>query len=135
MNTILNTAKKYRIAIAVVMSALFIALLVILIQGATKATSTNDPMKNQVVEKISFENANLEYQDGISTFSVNLYNDRGEDVNLKNISIVITDNENNKYTLIGYIGETLLKDEGKIMQASIDQQINDVKSITYTINY
>ena len=52
----------------------------------------------------------------------------------KNISINLTNESNDVTTLIGYIGDTLEKDEGKLITASIDQDLTSSLKLEYVVN-
>ena len=42
-------------------------------------------------------------------------------------------NDNSVETLIGYIGESILKDEGKTLTASIDDDLTNVTKLAFSI--
>jgi uncharacterized protein YxeA len=105
---------------------------IILIKNAY-SIGTGSTLSNQVVDGLSFENANVEVEDGITTFNADVINDSGDTYELKTITITLT-NGSSKVTLVGYIGETLDKEEHKTLKASIDQELSNVTSVSYTIN-
>lgn len=117
--------------------ALVLILLVILVPTVFKVT-LSDPnsgyLRNQTVDGLSFEDANLVYEDGITTFTANVYNESGDTYSLKTISINLTDSQGNITTLLAYIGDTLDKDGGKYLKTSIDDDLSDSVSIEYVIN-
>ena len=45
--------------------------------------------RNQTVEGLSMEDASLEYKDGVSTFTANVYNESGDVYNLKTINVIL----------------------------------------------
>lgn len=114
-------------------SIVIIAVVVFLIK-VTLASPYSGYLKNQVVDGLSFENASVVYENGITTFKVEVYNETDDVYTLKNINIKLTDEENNEFTLIGYIGESLEKEEGKYLQASIDQNLSSSLKLEYTVN-
>lgn len=117
----------------IIITILCVFIITIGIMIIRKAYSTTSPLDNQVVEGISFENVNFDKKDDITTFECEVINDNSFTKELKTISVIIQD-ENNSYNLTGYIGNSLEKDEHKILKISIDQEIGEIKSITYKIN-
>ena len=101
--------------------------------GNSIATSDSTVLRNQEVDNLLFENASLEYENNISTYTVDVTNKQDNIYNLKYINIKIKDEENNEYTLIGYIGDYLNSNETRKITASIDKDITDITSITYSI--
>ena len=91
-------------------------------------------LKNQIVDGLSFENASLNVENGISKYTVEVVNDNNTDYSLKTINVVFKDSEGNEATLLGYIGEILEVNEKKVLDVSIDEEIEDIATITYSIN-
>ena len=91
-------------------------------------------LKNQIVDGLSFENASLNVENGISKYTVEVVNDNNTDYSLKTINVVFKDSEGNETTLLGYIGESLSSNEKKVLDISIDEEIEDIATITYSIN-
>ena len=115
------------------------ALLIIVIIGMvamlskeSKADPDNTILKTQVVDNLMFENAAIEYENGISTFTVDVYNENLEAYTLQYINIKLTVDDQ-VITLKGYIGPSLEKDEGRKITASIDKDIRDATKLEYTI--
>ena len=123
---------KYKIQTSVV--CLFILLCIIFIVSSSFAEPNSGYLRNQTIDSLSFENANLVYENGITTFTVEVYNESGESYSLKNISINLTNDSNDVTTLVGYIGEELETDEGKLITASIDQDLSNSTSLEYVVN-
>lgn len=132
MNNIKSFLKKYELLI--ILSIILVLIFIIYIIGKSTADPNSGYLKNQTVDNLSFENAEIIYGDGISTFQVEVYNESDDIYSLKNISIKFTDKDNNETILIGYIGESLEKDEAKQIEASIDKDLNDSVSLEYIIN-
>ena len=99
-----------------------------------KNSEDTEYLKDQKVGEISFEKAQLVYEDGITTLSVEMHNNGSSDYNLSYVSINVKDENDNVSTLIGYVGDTLKKGEGKIITASIDKDLSNSKDIEYVIN-
>lgn len=117
----------------IIIAILSVFIITVGIMIIRKAYSTTSPLDNQVIEGISFENVNVDKKDDITTFECEVINDNSFTKELKTISVIIQD-ENNSYNLTGYIDNSLEKDEHKILKISIDQEIGEIKSITYKIN-
>lgn len=132
MNKVKEFIKKYKIPTLVV-SGIMLVISIILI-GRSFADPTSEYLRNQTVDGLSFENAELVYENGITNFNVEVYNENKDTYSLKNISINLTDEDGNITTLIGYIGDTLESGEGKIIQASIDQDLSSSVNLEYVIN-
>jgi len=106
----------------------------ILLVGTSFADPNSGYLRNQTVDGLSFENASLVYENGITTFTVEVYNESGDTYSLKNISINLKDKDGTVITLIGYIGELLDIDEAKLISASIDQDLSSSVNLEYVIN-
>lgn len=122
---------KNKIIIGIVGLVFLIAIAIII--GRSFAFSAG-LLDDQVVDGLSFENAKLEYSEGITTFLVDVYNENGDVYSLKNISIVFTDDKGNTTTLIGYIGESLEKGELKYLSAKVDEDLSNSSKLKYEIN-
>ena len=102
--------------------------------GPSIATLDSTILKDQEVEGLTFTNADLVVEDGISTLTVSVTNTNSDTYSLNYIEIVVTDDKDNSDTLIGYIGESIDSNETKIITASIDKDITNSKSLDYVIN-
>ena len=102
--------------------------------GPSMATIDSTILKDQEVEGLTFTNADLVVEDGISTLTVSVTNTNSDTYSLNYIEIVVTDDKDNSDTLIGYIGESIDSNETKIITASIDKDITNSKKIDYIIN-
>jgi len=99
--------------------------------GKSMATEESSILREQEVGSLVFKNAKLDYENGISKLEVEVEN-KGEDLNLKYIDIIVEE-ENINTRLIGYIGESIKKEETKIITASVDKDITKATNITYGI--
>lgn len=125
--------KKTRNLILGIFAVVVIAAAVWL--GISYSLETDGYLANQVVDGLSFENASLNIVDGVSTYEVDVVNNTENPYSLKTIEIRFEDPSNNEITtLIGYIGDSLDKDQKKVLTASIDMEIENISNITYTIN-
>ena len=124
---------KKKIAIISVLSILVIGIAIYFI-GKSVATVDSTILKDQVVDGLSFTNADLKVEDGVSTLTVNVTNENKEAYSLKYVEIKLTDSSDNIISLIGYIGETLSSDETRIINASIDKDVSTATKLEYIIN-
>lgn len=124
--------EKFKIP-SLILGCFLIIGIIFLIKNSI-ADPDSEYLRNQIVDGLSFENANLVYENGITTFTVEVYNESGDIYSLKNISINLKDLNNNITTLVGYIGESLDKDEAKLISASIDQDLSSSVNLEYVIN-
>ncbi len=120
--------------IAGVISVIAAIGLAIIIGRSFAFDNDENYLKTQTVDGLTFEKANIEYNQGVSKFTVEVYNDTEEKYNLKNISIEITKENGETVQLIAYIGEVIEKEEVKYLQASIDQDLKNSIKINYSIN-
>ena len=133
-NKINKLTKKQKIGILGGVGVLLLVALVISLVPSLSSTESGY-LADQTVSGLSFESANLEVENGISNYTVEVTNDLEEEYSLKNINIIFKDSSGNEIeTLLGYIGETLEVGETKLIDASIDTEITDVVSIEYVIN-
>lgn len=123
-----------KIKIPTIIVSCLILIAVIIVIGNSIANPNSSYLRNQTVNGLSFENAELIYENGITTFTVEVYNESGDIYSLNNISINLKDEGNTVTTLVGYIGESLDKDESKLITASIDQDLSSSVNLEYVIN-
>ena len=131
--TIIESLKENKKSL-IILSCLIVLSVVMLIFGKTVADPNTGYLRNQVVDGLSFENANISYVDGITTFMVEVYKESGDIYSLKTIDVSFKDKNDKETILPGYIGDTLEVEEGKYLKASIDQDLSDTISISYKIN-
>ena len=132
LNKINGMSKKNKIILGI--CSIFIIGVAIMLLGVSYSSTESGYLKDQTVSGLSFKNANLTTDNGVSTYTVQVSNDSEESYSLKTISIIFTDNSNNKTALSGYIGNELSASETKVMQASIDVELTDIVSVEYVIN-
>lgn len=125
-----NTKTKTTVGIIGVM---LVAILAITI-GTSLADTESNYLKNQKIDGISFEDANVVYKDGVSTITVNIYNTNKDKYNIKTITMNFKDNEGKTITLVSYVGDPLEADEGRQITASIDKNITESVNLEYVIN-
>ena len=116
-----------------IVGILLITLTVTLLPSLSSTESSY--LADQTVEGLSFENANLEVANGVSTYTVEVTNDLDKEYTLKNINIIFKDGSGQEIeTLLGYIGDNLEVEETKVIDASIDKELTDIVKIEYVIN-
>lgn len=118
---------------AIILGSIFLVVVAGLIIRNTLSDPNTGYLRNQTVEGLSMEDASLEYKDGVSTFTANVFNESGDIFNLKTIEVIL-ESKSKTITLTGYIGETLEKEEGRVLRISIDQDLSDSEKLTYKIN-
>ena len=118
---------------AIILGSVFLVVIVGLIIGRSFSDPNSGYLRNQTVDGLSFENATLEYKDGVTTFEAKVYNESGSEYTLKTINVIL-DSSSKTTTLTGYIGESLESEEGKILRISIDDDLSDSNKLTYKIN-
>lgn len=118
---------------AIILGSFFLVVVAGLIIRNTLSNPNTGYLRNQTVEGLSMEDASLEYKDGVSTFTANVFNESGDVFNLKTIEVIL-ESKSKTTTLTGYIGETLEKEEGRVLRISIDQDLSDSEKLTYKIN-
>lgn len=118
---------------AIILGSIFLVVVAGLIIRNTLSDPNTGYLRNQTVEGLSMEDASLEYKDGVSTFTANVFNESGDVFNLKTIEVIL-ESKSKTTTLTGYIGETLEKEEGRVLRISIDQDLSDSEKLTYKIN-
>ena len=127
-----SSNKKVKIIVAIIISIIVIGVGFMVFK--TYSTESDNTFANQYVDGLSFENAKIEVEDGVSTFIVEVYNELNDEISLKKIEIYVTNYDDNEYRLVGYIGDKLDVKEAKFIKASIDKELKDIKNIRYVIN-
>lgn len=133
---LLNQKPLKVLGVSAFIVAVLTCLIVLVINvGNSYLNSNTGGIPNQVVDGLSFENANMQVENGISKYTVEVINDLSESINLKTIDVVLKDEKGEEITrLIGYIGNTIESGESKILEASIDEEVNDVSQVEYFIH-
>lgn len=116
-------------------AACFLLAIFLIGLGISYSDPNSSYLSDQEVDGLSFKNANLVYEDGISKYTVEVENTLDTEYSLKTINVVLRNSTGDEIeTLIGYIGEKLSKGERKLLDISIDKELTDIVSIEYTIN-
>ena len=131
INKLSKTQKKMMVG---GISCFFLSILILGL-GVSYSSTESGYLSNQTVEGLTFENASLIYENGVTTYTVEVVNDLEEDYNLNNINIIFKDGDGKEIvSLLGYIGDKLSVGESKQIDTSIDQEISNIISIEYKIN-
>ena len=132
LDKINGMSKRNKIILGI--CSIFVIGAIIVGLGASYSSTESGYLTDQTVSGLSFENAELSINNGVSTYTVDVTNDLEEVYSLKTINIVFKDSSGNETVLLGYIGDKLSVSETKIMEASIDIELTDIVSIEYRIN-
>lgn len=127
-----NNYKK-KVSIISIVAFIIVALITISIKASLAKPDTNY-LKNQSIDGISFEEANLEYKDGISTFTVNVYNNNKKDYELKKVTINVKGTDGKVTSLVSEVNSILESEEGRQISVTTNKDITDLISLEYKIN-
>ena len=118
-----------------IITGLLAIVLVIIVLGVGKSFASNDGVfKTQKIDGLSFENAEIQYDNKLSTFTVDVYNENKKEYNMKSIDIILKNQEKDTITL-NYVIDNLKADEGrKIIIDKIDYDLSSYTKIKYRIN-
>lgn len=129
--TIKLEKNRNKIIIGIVSIIICIVIAIII---KTSFAYQNDYLKSQTVEGLTFENANINYKEGISTFTAEIYNDTEQEYMLRNIEIEIKKKNEEQVVLKGYIGEILDVNEKRELKVSVDEDLTEIVEVKYKIN-
>ena len=132
MEKIRKILNKHKIETVVVSLVVIVGMIFLI--GRSLADTESTYLRNQEIDGILFEDANLVYENNESTYTVKVYNDTDSSYNLKTIPIKFTNESGVETTLVGYIGDSLLSHEGRLVTASIDKDLSDSIKVEYVIN-
>ena len=135
MSQIMNKIKSNKQLMGLV-SAVFVLVVGVVLITVGKSLASNDTsiLRNQTVDGLSFENANISCDSGVCTFTVDVYNENKDKYTLKDIDINFKQSDDSVITLVGYIGSELESEEGRKITASIDKDIESSIDLEYKIN-
>ena len=134
MNKIKEIMKRENFKTVLTLFSLFVVSgMLLLLAGRSLGDPNSTILREQEVDGLVFKNATIEYNEGITTFTVEVENTL-EDMNLRYININFKDENDNSTRLIGYIGDNIKSKETKLIVASVDKDITNSIDITYSIN-
>ena len=135
MKEMIGKIKKNKALMGLVSAVFVIVLGIVLITvGKSIATQDSSILRNQTVDGLSFENADISCNSGVCTFTVDVYNENKSTYSLKSININFKQSNNATITLVGYIGTSLESEEGRKLTASVDRDILESTGLEYKIN-
>lgn len=124
--------KLIPIGLAAIVVILLLGFGIYFLFGKSVATPDSTILSDQVVDGLSFENAKFVYENGITTFTVEVTNTNTTAYSLKYVKVNITSDSSDN-TLIGYIGESLPVNQRRLITASIDKNITNATNLEYVI--
>jgi hypothetical protein len=127
-----NNSKSKYILTAVIIAFIMIGIIVFGVSYALK--DNGNFLRNQKVNGLSFENAKVEYKNETSNFSVIVYNENDDSLDVKSIEVKLKDKDNKETTMVIDMDGALESDEGRLITATVDKDITDMKSLEYKIN-
>lgn len=99
-----------------------------------KVNTNENVVKDQNIEGISFTNTALVVTNGVSRLTATVTNNTGKDYTLDEYAITAYDKDGNVIiTIPGYIGEVIKNGESKNLDSSVDIDLTNASSITYTV--
>ena len=133
MNKIKEIFKSEKIKTPLALFSLVIITGVLLIAAGKSLGDPNSTiLRDQEVDGLVFKNATIEYENEITTFTVEVEN-TGSVLNLRYINIDFKDENNSSTRLIGYIGDSIESNETNLITASVDKNITNSTDIVYSI--
>lgn len=100
----------------------------------TIINTQKDVIKNQEVDGLTMSNTVLSTTDGVTTLTVEVKNDSGEDYNLSKINVIVKDSTGNTlFTVPCYIGNVIASGATKMINTTLDVDLKDAVSIEYNI--
>ena len=139
MNNVIKTIKEKIKGMTeegkvVTLSGLFISLILVVgLVGISLASPNSTILNDREIEGLKITEANLEYIGNESVYTAKITNTNDNSYNLKYINIDFFNENEEKTTLIGYIGESIEKNETKLIKASIDKDITNSTKLEYSI--
>ena len=139
MNNVINKVKEKINGMTdegkvVTLSGLFMSLILVVgLIGVSLSSPNSTILNDREIEGLKIEEVNLEYNENESIYTAKVTNITDDSYHLKYINIDFFDENDEKITLIGYIGESLEKNETKEIKASIDKDITNSTKLEYSI--
>ncbi len=100
-----------------------------------KVNTSEDIVKDQVVEGLKLTNTSLSSQNGMATLVTEVSNDTGKDEYLLSFNIYIKDKDGNVIAEnIGYVGEVIPNGTSRTITSSWDQELVGATAVEYSIN-
>lgn len=114
--------------------ALVLIILVVTLGFSLASKDSIDYLRNQEVDNLSFENAKLSYKNGVSTFTVEVYNETDKDYDIESIDIKLKDKKGKVTTLVGKVEDGLKSSEGRLLTAEVKANVTKSVDLEYVVN-
>lgn len=114
--------------------SLLVVLIVLVVNIGISFAYKDNYLKNRKIDGLSFENASIEYKNGISTFSVDIYNENNKSYELSNITFKFKDNNGKITTLVEDNLEPFESTEGRKIIKTTNNDLTNSVSLEYVIN-
>lgn len=100
----------------------------------TVINTEKDVIKDQEVDGLTMSNTVLSTTDGVTTLTVEVKNNSGEDYHLSKINVIVKDVTGNTiFTVPCYIGNVITNGATKMINTTLDVDLNNAVSIEYNI--
>ena len=97
--------------------------------------TSEDIVKDQVVEGLKLTNTSLSSQNGMATLVTEVSNNTGKDEYLLSFNIYIKDKDGNVIAEnFGYVGEVIPNGTSRTITSSWDQELVGATAVEYSIN-
>ena len=104
-------------------------------EDEVKVNTSEDIVKDQVVEGLKLTNTSLSSQNGMATLVTEVSNNTGKDEYLLSFNIYIKDKDGNVIAEnIGYVGEVIPNGTSRTITSSWDQELVGATALEYSIN-
>lgn len=104
-------------------------------EDEVKVNTSEDIVKDQVVEGLKLTNTSLSSQNGMATLVTEVSNDTGKDEYLLSFNIYIKDKDGNVIAEnTGYVGEVIPNGTSRTITSSWDQELVGATAVEYSIN-
>lgn len=104
-------------------------------EDEVKVNTSEDIVKDQVVEGLKLTNTSLSSQNGMATLVTEVSNDTGKDEYLLSFNIYIKDKDGNVIAEnFGYVGEVIPNGTSRTITSSWDQELVGATAVEYSIN-
>ena len=104
-------------------------------EDEVKVNTSEDIVKDQVVEGLKLTNTSLSSQNGMATLVTEVSNNTGKDEYLLSFNIYIKDKDGNVIAEnFGYVGEVIPNGTSRTITSSWDQELVAATAVEYSIN-
>ena len=104
-------------------------------EDEVKVNTSEDIVKDQVVEGLKLTNTSLSNQNGMATLVTEVSNNTGKDEYLLSFNIYIKDKDGNVIAEnFGYVGEVIPNGTSRTITSSWDQELVGATAVEYSIN-